>query len=391
MNRDSQIRTIILFLVLIALVIGLSLVSNRLWGGRPETLPEAKALIIHGHMTVGEFGQANDLPNTVLKGIFALTVRSDLEKNLSEYGSPEQIRSLVRKKLALAAEHETKNWVKILVKFGMWFAFLITTFLLFRKRTLTPLLRKRTLFISVLIFGVIMGSDPSPMGTVKDAIHLYASSRAVFPPRMIALAAFLAIVFLANKFICAWGCQAGVLQDLIFRLNRNDKRRAIVGTQFKPPFALTNTVRAVFLGAFSIVAFAWSADMIEPVDPFKIFKPAYLGLAGSVFVGILLVASLVVYRPWCHFLCPFGLVGWVVEKFSRVRISVDYETCIACGKCAAACPSTVMGAILKQDRKTIPDCFACYTCRDVCPTNSISFSTRKRIMPPPGHFDKKRL
>jgi ferredoxin len=390
MNGGSKIRTLILFLLLIALVIGLSLVSNRLWGGRPETLPEAKALVINDQMTVGEFGRANDLPNPVLKGIFGLKFKSDLEKKLSEYGSADQIRSLVIKKLALAAEHATKNWVKIPVKFGLWFAFLITTFLLFRKRTLTPLLRKRMLFISMLIFGVIMGSDPSPMGTVKDAIHLYASARAVFPPRMIALAAFLAIVFLANKYICAWGCQVGVLQDLIFRLNRNDKGKAIAGTQLKPPFVLTNTVRVVFLGSFMVVAFAWSADMIEPVDPFKIFKPAYLSLVGSVFVGILLVASLFIYRPWCHFFCPFGLVGWVVEKFSRVRISVDYGTCIACGKCAAACPSTVMGAILKQDRKTIPDCFACYTCRDVCPTSSISFSTRKRTMPPPGHFDKKR-
>jgi formate hydrogenlyase subunit 6/NADH:ubiquinone oxidoreductase subunit I len=49
-----------------------------------------------------------------------------------------------------------------------------------------------------------------------------------------------------------------------------------------------------------------------------------------------------------------------------------------------------MEAILKQNRKTIPDCFACYTCRDVCPTNSISFSARNRTMPPHGHFDKKR-
>ena len=64
--------------------------------------------------------------------------------------------------------------------------------------------------------------------------------------------------------------------------------------------------------------------------------------------------------------------------------------CIACQKCANACPSTVMGAILKRDKKTIPDCFACYTCRDVCPTESIRFSTGKRDLPPVGHFDRKK-
>ena len=226
------------------------------------------------------------------------------------------------------------------------------------------------------------------MGTVKDAIHLYASASAVFPPRMIALGVFLLIVFLANKYICAWGCQLGALQDLIFQLNRNPKGKAVIHRLYKPPFALTNTIRMVFLGAFTVIAFAWGLDIIEWVDPFKIFKPARLGVAGAVFVGVLLVASLFIYRPWCHLFCPFGLAGWVMEKISRVRISVDYETCIACGKCSRACPSTVMEAILTRDRKTIPDCFACYTCRDVCPTGSIVFGSRKRTLPPPGHFDK---
>jgi polyferredoxin len=227
------------------------------------------------------------------------------------------------------------------------------------------------------------------MGTVKDAIHLYGSARAIFPPRMVALAIFLIIVFLVNKYICSWGCQLGVLQDLIFRINQTDKRKTILGEKIKPPFVLTNTIRILFLGVFSVIAFAWATDIIEPIDPFKVFKPAHLGLAGAIFAAVLLTMSLFVYRPWCHFFCPFGLTGWLVEKISLVKISVDYETCIACQKCAAACPSTVMGAILRRDKKTIPDCFSCYTCRDVCPTGSISFSTRERTLPPLDHFDKK--
>ena len=155
-------------------------------------------------------------------------------------------------------------------------------------------------------------------------------------------------------------------------------------------FAISNSIRTIFFGVFTVVAFAWGIDIVEPIDPFKIFKPDYLGWIGSLFAGSLLILSLFIYRPWCHLFCPFGLVGWLVEKVSRIRISVDYQTCIACQKCITACPSTVMGAVLKNDKKTIPDCFACYTCRDVCPTESISFSTRKRTLPPPGHFDQKK-
>jgi NAD-dependent dihydropyrimidine dehydrogenase PreA subunit len=385
---NASIKTLALFILLICFVVAGSMISGRIWGGKSETLPEAREWVIREDMTLADFGQANALPNPVLKSIFELQTRADLQKRLSEFGTPGQISALVQKKLALAAEHASKNWIKILVKFILWFAFLVSVFVFFKTKNVGTARRKWLFFVSLLIFGVAMGSDPSPMGTVKDAIHLYGASGAVFPPRMIALTVFLLIVFAVNKYICAWGCQLGVLQDLIFRLNQHGTKKAILGNRYKPPFVIANSVRLIFLFLLTLAAFAWGIDIVEPIDPFKIYNPTAIGLAGIVFIGLILIASLFVYRPWCHFFCPFGLVGWVVEKISRVKISVDYETCIACQKCADACPSTVMAAILKQDKKTIPDCFACYACRDVCPTQSIHFSTRKRTLPPPGHFDR---
>ena len=387
--KPSILKRIVLFLCIIVIVVVLSIISGRLWGGKPEELPTPKEWKITSEMTLSEFGQANGLPNPVMKNIFQLQTRSDLEKKISDYGTVDQVTAMVVKKMALSAEHESKNWVKIPAKFVLWFAFLISIFMIFKNRKVTPQLRNTALFLSVLIFGVAMGSDPSPMGTVKDAIYLYGSSKAVFPPRMIALTIFLLIVFFANKYICGWGCQVGVLQDLVFRLNQGEKRKSILGKQIKVPFLISNAIRVVFLGVFTVAAFTWGVDIIAPFDPFKIFNPKHLAITGIVFIAVLLITSLFIYRPWCHFFCPFGLAGWLVEKISRVKISVDYDSCIACNKCANACPSKVMEAILKQNGKTIPDCFACYTCRDVCPTDSIQFSTRKRVSPPVGHFDKK--
>jgi polyferredoxin len=329
------------------------------------------------------------LPPEVLKKAFQLKSKEDLQKTMESLTIPRnEIVERVNKAWTLEAEYESKNWVKIPLKFGLWVLFLFGVFVLMRRRKSTPGLRRRLYLAAVLLFGVILGSDPGPMGTVKDAIALFGAQGVIFPPRMIAVTVFLLLVFLANKFICSWGCQMGTLQDLIFRLNRNHRDTEGIMRQYRPPFHWTNAIRIAFSLIFTLAAFAWATDLIEPIDPFKIYKPAAIGIGGGIFLGVILITALFVYRPWCQFCCPFGLIGWLIEKVSLFRIIVNHETCIACRSCEKACPSTVMGAILKRDRM-IPDCFACGTCIEVCPTESIQLATGKRGRPPEGRFDPR--
>jgi Pyruvate/2-oxoacid:ferredoxin oxidoreductase delta subunit len=386
MEKASAPKVVILFILLLAFTTTLSHVSTQIWGGKPEKLTASKELVINDSMTVMEFGSRNDIPNLVLKKLLGLESKSDLQKPLASFGvSQEQLRIKVDKASTLEAEHESKNWVKIPVKFGAWFIFLGMVFVMVRKGKVSPNVRKMLYLASVVLFGIILGADPSPMGTVKDALHLYGAKKVIFPPRMIALSIFLLIVLLANKFICSWGCQLGTLQDLIFRLNRNKRDTKGILPQYKIPFWVSNSIRVAFFVVFTIFAFGWAYDIIDPIDPFKIYKPAVITTVGTVFIGAIILASLFVYRPWCQLFCPFGLVGWLVEKISIFKIKVDYDTCIGCEACTMACPSTVMGAILKQDR-VIPDCFACGTCMNVCPTDSITLQTGKRSKPPADKF-----
>lgn len=385
-EKPTQSQVWLKFVTLVIVIILLSFLVTSLSLGKAEKKENAAPLVFRDGMTIAEFGKENGLPNEVLKKAFQLQSKEDQQNTLESLNiSRQEVAERVGKERTLESEYESKNWLKIPLKFGLWILFLAGVFVLMRRGKITPLLRRRLYLAAAVLFGVILGSDPGPMGTIKDAIVLYGSRGVIFPPRMIALTVFLLLVFLANKFICSWGCQVGTLQDLIFRLNRNHGDTEGIMRQYRPPFLWTNAFRIAFFLIFTLAAFAWTTDLIEPVDPFKIYKPMVVGIGGAIFTGLILISALFIYRPWCHLFCPFGLVGWLIEKVSLYKIIVDHQTCVGCRSCEKACPSTVMGAILKRDR-VIPDCFVCGTCIEVCPTGSIQLASGKRSRPPEGKF-----
>jgi NAD-dependent dihydropyrimidine dehydrogenase PreA subunit len=377
-------KTLITGVVTMAFVVVFSILSVQLWGEKEEVISQDVPLTITAQMTVGEFAESNQLSRPLLKEIFSLSSKEQLQQPVGAFGlSLEEIVTQVHQKRALAEEESSKNWFKIPLKFALWFVFLALSFVLLRRKKITRKTRMVLYLSSFVVFGVVLGADPSPMGTVKDAIVLYGAKGVVFKPRLVAFGVFTLTVVLANKFICSWGCQLGTLQDFLFRLNRNSSDSAAGSLpQVKLPFVVTNTIRILFLIALTWVAFAWAYDISHEIDPFKIFKPLKLSLWGWGFVGGILLASLFVYRPWCHLFCPFGLTGWLFEKLSVFKIKVDYDKCIDCRSCEKACPSTVMAAILDQDKKVIPDCFSCGNCLESCPTDAVSFSCGRRQKPP---------
>ncbi len=373
-----KLRFLVWFVVIVAAVVILSELSSRLWGGKTEEMTSYTVEIGSDRQTAQDIIRENQLPPKPV--LDALKVRPDDagSKTLADLGiTPEQARSKIAKSLALFQEHQSKNWVKIFSKFALWFLLLPIPFVLMFRKKISAKNRKILAAASVLIFGVALGSDPSPMGTVKDAVFLLINDHVVFPPRIIALIVFLAMVVIGNKFICSWGCQFGMLQEFLFRANRRPFDRKGIFRQIKLPFWLTNSIRVTVFVVFCFVAFSIGLDIIGLVDPFKIYNPAALAVPAIIFIAILLLAAPFMYRPWCHLACPFGLVSWLFEKLAIFRIKVNYHDCIACDLCERACPSTVMGAILRKDR-VIPDCFSCGNCIDVCPTDAIRFSTSRR-------------
>jgi hypothetical protein len=86
-----------------------SSISMQLWGGKPEKIPLRQDLALQEGMTLAEFANANQLPNTVLKEAFGLVSREDLKKRVSELQlSKDQILNRVNKVNALESEHASQ-------------------------------------------------------------------------------------------------------------------------------------------------------------------------------------------------------------------------------------------------------------------------------------------
>ncbi len=380
-TKASVPTTVFQFVLTLAVVVGVSILLRILWTSPKEELPDLSSLQFTSTTTVGQMvkslepllpGEEEFAPKVVVKSL-NVKMPDQAKSTLEELGiEPEFAREAVGRTLALKAEQASKDFGKIRVKFVLWLLFLILPIFILARRKLTPTLRRWLLVTAFLVFGIILGADPSPMGTVKDAIVLFGIHKAIYWPRIIALGIFLLMVVVANKFICSWGCQFGTLQEFIYRLNRPGKSKQSALPLVQLPLLLTNTVRIAMFVALTFAAFVWAFDLVSLVDPFQIFKPTHLVWLSGSFVALTVIASLVIYRPWCNLFCPFGLVAWLFERVSFWKIRVDYEKCTACKACTNACPSEAMQGILTK--KAMPaDCFSCGDCLPVCPTNAVQF------------------
>ncbi len=90
MEKPNRTKVAALFLVIVLAVVFLSSLSNRLMGGKKEEIKEQKPLSITESMTIEEFGKVNGLSKEVLKEVFGITVKEDLQKTIGQSGIPKE-------------------------------------------------------------------------------------------------------------------------------------------------------------------------------------------------------------------------------------------------------------------------------------------------------------
>jgi ferredoxin len=229
-----------------------------------------------------------------------------------------------------------------------------------------------TLLVAGVVCGFALGKSPNPM---EGVVKVFKSMVGLYPSvaeKAIAMAFFLTLAVVGNKLVCGWACPFGALQELLYSLPglKRIKRKKI-------PFLVSNGIRTILFVAallllFDIVGGRKGFVLYHSINPFNLFDLDFDHAPITLTILISLGLSLLTYRPFCQFICPFGLLSWLAERLSLARVRIDATRCNQCGACVEVCPldaakNKVAGKLFAAD------CYSCARCLNVCPQDAITY------------------
>jgi len=94
----------------------------------------------------------------------------------------------------------------------------------------------------------------------------------------------------------------------------------------------------VYLGLAVLFAGTGTMFVVCRYDPFVGFFRLSGTLPMLLAGGVVLLLATVVGRPYCRFLCPYGVLLSLCSRFAWRRTSITPDVCVQCSLCEDACP-----------------------------------------------------
>lgn len=189
---------------------------------------------------------------------------------------------------------------------------------------------------------------------------------------------------LCGRFVCGWLCPFGLFQELLYKIPFAKKIKKL------PSDRILLSLKYIILLVFVIMLPLFVVNLIGQGDPWfcKYICPAGIlfggiplsildtGIRNAIgwlftwkFIILALIAlfSIMMYRPFCRYLCPLGAIYGLFNPIALFRYEVAQDKCIDCGKCKSTCPMDI--DLHKQPNSRL--CVRCGKCKKNCPTGAI--------------------
>ncbi len=201
---------------------------------------------------------------------------------------------------------------------------------------------RRKLFVlmvlSLAYFGFFRKGCVCPIGAIQNVSLAFFDAAYAIPLTVILFFLLpLAFALFFGRTFCAAVCPLGAVQDVM------------VLKPVRVPAWLADVLGVVpylYLGLAVLFAATGAGFIICRYDPFIGFFRFGASFNMVLFGACMLLLGTVVARPYCRFLCPYGvLLGWM-SRISRWHVKITPSECINCRLCEESCP---FGAIKKAN------------------------------------------
>ena len=195
---------------------------------------------------------------------------------------------------------------------------------------------------------------------------------------------------LIGRGVCGYLCPFGLIQDLLHKIPFVKKIETFKSDQpLRKAKYLILLVFVILLPLFLVDIIGQGSPyfcklicpvgMLEGGIPLVWMNSSMRGAVGFLYawkgliLALTILFSVMIYRPFCKYICPLGAIYSLFNSVSLFRYTLDHQKCIHCGRCKAVCEMNCDPVKNCNDL----ECIRCGKCKNACPVDAIACGVTK--------------